>query len=80
MTLKQALGFMLLFCGLAVAIGGFARRAPETVKTKINGYEVVLKNSARQNANWQAWLGFFYAGIGIAVLAFPSQETIRNTQ
>jgi len=80
MNIKTALGFILIFVGLVIAIAGFAERSSETISKKIEGQKIVLDNSAQNHANWQGYLGFVVASMGIATLAFPTQERIRQTQ
>lgn len=80
MNLKTAIGFILIFVGLVVAIAGYSGHSAETVNKKIEGQEVVLLNTASNHANWQSYIGFLFAGIGVVFIAFPDQETIRRTQ
>ena len=80
MNLKTAIGFILIFAGLVVAIAGYSGHGDETVAKKIEGREVVIMNTAHNHANWQSIFGFIFMGAGIAFLAFPDQETIRRTQ
>ena len=80
MNLKTGIGFILIFVGLIIGIAGFSSSSNDTVETKIEGREVVLMNTASKHANWQSYLGFLFAGIGVIFIAFPDQETIRRTQ
>lgn len=78
MSVKNVIGACLLATGLLLAIVGWSKRGGETVEKEIQDKEVVLRNIDNYNLNWRAFFGLTFAGLGVGLLAFPSNKTIDD--
>lgn len=76
MSVKNAIGTSLLVAGLLLAIVGWSKRGGETVEKEIQDKEVVLRNIDNYNLNWRAFFGLTFAGFGVGLLAFPSENKV----
>ncbi len=76
MSTKNAIGTSLLILCLGITVIGWSKASSDTVTKKINGTEVVLRNSDSYNLNWRAFFGLTFAGLGLGLIAFPSQKVI----
>lgn len=78
MSVKNAVGTSLIVIGLLLALVGWNKRGGETVTKDIRDTEVVVRNIDNYNLNWRAFFGLTFAGLGLGLVAFPSNKKIEE--